>query len=633
MRSESEPPERARQLAELEHLLSLCEVQAVRFGLPFPLGAHARGDGVNFAIFSRHATGVRLDLFDHSNAAVPVRSIILNGARNKTGDIWHVWLEGIRSGQLYGFRIAGPYDPCGGHRFNPDKLLVDPYATAITSVADCDFQPALGYDPVSPRKDLSMSEVDSAAVAPKCIVTLEDFDWQGDQPLLHSWESTVIDVLHVRGYTIHRTAGEDPILRDAKLIAEAWGAAGAYQVGSFSHRRWAEWNGHFRDDVRRFWRGDEGMVGRFASRICGSSDLYSGSGKGAECSIKARGAAQCGFGAGLRQIQEEGDQRRYNEFLGKEPQPVTKLNSKARALEQQVLQYCRQSDLGEHVEVRTFEDDGAYVFNIIRSHHTRKPLAVVPGRSARATIQYRPVHCDILRYESSVGRLRVAARAATMIEFYRGVLGKVLFDDELFFDGDAVCNLGVLQERGRAALDNHGVFGIGQIRMTECLWERGDRNLVHFRSSDCFRSIEDLQLRLSEGTLLQAKLKVQVIGKSTRPVIVNIRVPSRIEISQKSHEPIIERTLQAIGIRNAAPTLAATDLWSLHPWRQPLAVWRTVFGPELDTLVQQVSWSRRNSMRYRIPTIRPPVVYLRLIRCLTEISMPLAGCRSFRRAP
>ena len=78
---------------------------------------------------------------------------------------------------------------------------------------------------------------------------------------------------------------EDPILRDAKLIAEAWDAAGAYQVGSFSDRRWAEWNGHFRDDVRRFWRGDEGMLGRFASRICGSSDLYHGSGKGPECSI------------------------------------------------------------------------------------------------------------------------------------------------------------------------------------------------------------------------------------------------------------------------------------------------------------------------------------------------------------
>jgi glycogen operon protein len=78
---------------------------------------------------------------------------------------------------------------------------------------------------------------------------------------------------------------EDPILPDTKLIAEAWDAAGAYQVGSFSERRWAEWNGRYRDDVRRFWRGDAGMLGAFASRICGSEDLYAKSGKGPECSI------------------------------------------------------------------------------------------------------------------------------------------------------------------------------------------------------------------------------------------------------------------------------------------------------------------------------------------------------------
>jgi glycogen operon protein len=78
---------------------------------------------------------------------------------------------------------------------------------------------------------------------------------------------------------------EDAILRDVKIIAEAWDAAGAYQVGSFSERRWAEWNGRYRDDVRRFWRGDEGMLGSFASRICGSADIYSRSGKGPEGSI------------------------------------------------------------------------------------------------------------------------------------------------------------------------------------------------------------------------------------------------------------------------------------------------------------------------------------------------------------
>jgi glycogen operon protein len=78
---------------------------------------------------------------------------------------------------------------------------------------------------------------------------------------------------------------EDPILRETKLIAEAWDAGGAYQVGSFSERRWAEWNGRYRDEVRRFWRGDEGMLGSFASRMCGSADIYAKSGKGPECSI------------------------------------------------------------------------------------------------------------------------------------------------------------------------------------------------------------------------------------------------------------------------------------------------------------------------------------------------------------
>ena len=78
---------------------------------------------------------------------------------------------------------------------------------------------------------------------------------------------------------------EDPILRDVKIIAEAWDAAGAYEVGSFSEQRWAEWNGRYRDDVRRFWRGDDGMLGLFASRICGSADIYARSGKGPEGSI------------------------------------------------------------------------------------------------------------------------------------------------------------------------------------------------------------------------------------------------------------------------------------------------------------------------------------------------------------
>ena len=198
----SRQPLRDEQLDELERLLALSEVQAIRSGTPLPLGAHLRGDGVNFAIFSRHATGVRLDLFDGAEDTTPVRSIILDATRNKTGDIWHVWLERIRSGQLYGFRVAGPYAPHEGHLFNPNRLVLDPYAKAIVPSQDRDSRFAVGYDPSSPQKDMSFSDLDNTEIAPKCIVPYEDFDWQGDQPLRLPWTSTVIYELHVRGYTI-----------------------------------------------------------------------------------------------------------------------------------------------------------------------------------------------------------------------------------------------------------------------------------------------------------------------------------------------------------------------------------------------------------------------------------------------
>src|SRR5208337_833609 len=114
---------------------------------------------------------------------------------------------GIRPGQLYGFRVAGPYDPGAGHRFNPNKLVVDPYASAIALVPGCDFGPAAGHDGRAGDAGSSLSEVDDAASAPKCVVTHADFDWRGDQPLRRPWTSTVIYELHVRGFTAGRGSG------------------------------------------------------------------------------------------------------------------------------------------------------------------------------------------------------------------------------------------------------------------------------------------------------------------------------------------------------------------------------------------------------------------------------------------
>jgi isoamylase len=454
----------------------------VRAGSPLPLGTQESGGGVNFAIFSRYASRVRLELFDHPEDAAPARAIDLDSARNRTGDVWHVWVTGIGPGQLYAYRVDGPYEPSEGHRFNFNRLLLDPFATAISRLPPWDFASARGYDPSAPEQDFALSKLDNSSSMPKCVFVNEPFEWDGDQPPRHPWSKTVIYETHVRGFTIHPKSGvdhpgtyrglmekipylknlgvtavelmpvqefnetsvtrrnprtsqplrnywgydpvaffapkasysssgglgqqklefkemvrafhnagievildvvfnhtaegdelgptlcfrgmdnaifytladdkryykdytgtgntvnanhpvvrnhilaalrhwmvemhvdgfrfdlasvlgrdgagkllanaplleriaEDPILRDVKLIAEAWDAAGGYEVGSFSERRWAEWNGRYRDDVRRFWRGDDGMLGLFASRICGSADIYTKSGKGPEGSI------------------------------------------------------------------------------------------------------------------------------------------------------------------------------------------------------------------------------------------------------------------------------------------------------------------------------------------------------------
>jgi isoamylase len=184
------------------------EVGEVQAGNPVPIGgAHKLGSGVNFVLFSRHATSVRLELYQHSDDSSPRRVIDLDPVRNRTGDIWHVWVRGIPAGQLYGYRVAGPYLPEEGHRFNPYKLLLDPYARAIAGVENWDFLAARGYDFSSKLTDLSISTVDNAGTSPKCIFIQDAFDWEMDSPPKHSASDTVIYETHVRGFTVHPSSG------------------------------------------------------------------------------------------------------------------------------------------------------------------------------------------------------------------------------------------------------------------------------------------------------------------------------------------------------------------------------------------------------------------------------------------
>jgi isoamylase len=184
-----------------DYLAEVCECTEVRAGVPMPMGTHEFGRGVNFAFLSRHASRVRLELFDLQEAT-PTRVIDLDPACNRTGNVWHVWVEGIYPGQLYGYRVDSASQAGGGHRFNLRKLLLAPFTTIISRVLKWGFGPARGYDPPAPERDVIHSLVDAGAM-PKCVFTQEHFDWRGDQPLRHPWSKTVIYEVPIRGLTIH----------------------------------------------------------------------------------------------------------------------------------------------------------------------------------------------------------------------------------------------------------------------------------------------------------------------------------------------------------------------------------------------------------------------------------------------
>ncbi len=433
-------------------MLMLHRHPTLQFNHPLPYGAILHDSGVQFVIFSRSATGMRVLLYDKVSDREPSEVIVFDRQEDRWGDIWSVFVPGIGAGQLYHLQADGPYDPERGHRFDKTARLIDPYARALAG----NFLPA----------------DDGIIRPPKCVVVDDRFDWQGDRHLRRDLSETVIYEMHVRGFTRASSSGvdhpgtylgiiekipylkslgvtavelmpvhefptngfwgerkahpnywgydslaffsphrgyaagsepgcqvnefkqmvralhqagievildvvfnhtaegnelgptlsfkglenqvyymlegggayyknysgcgntvngnhpivremiflclrhwvhnfhvdgfrfdlasilsrdrwgelvpnppvveaitEDPLLADSKIIAEAWDASGAYQVGSFSQLRWAEWNGRYRDDVRRFWRGDGGMTPALATRLAGSSDLYQAGGR------------------------------------------------------------------------------------------------------------------------------------------------------------------------------------------------------------------------------------------------------------------------------------------------------------------------------------------------------------------
>ena len=164
-------------------------------GSPYPLGATWDGVGVNFAIFSEHATRVELCLFDSRDDEVESVSISL---AEQTDMVWHGYLPDVRPGQLYGYRVHGPYEPHRGHRFNPHKLVMDPYAKVVGRTVQWN-DVLFGFQPGT--DDTTFDERDSAAHAPLAAVIDTSFTWGNDRPLRTPWHHTLIYELHVKGFT------------------------------------------------------------------------------------------------------------------------------------------------------------------------------------------------------------------------------------------------------------------------------------------------------------------------------------------------------------------------------------------------------------------------------------------------
>jgi isoamylase len=165
-------------------------------GQPYPLGATWDGAGVNFALFSENATGVELCLFDAPGGAQAHRISLAE----HTDQVWHAYLPEARPGQLYGYRVHGPYEPEAGHRFNPAKLLLDPYAKAVSGTVNWGDE-VFGYTLGDERADLARDERDSAPFVPKCVVVDPAFSWGGDERPRTPWHKTLIYELHVKGFT------------------------------------------------------------------------------------------------------------------------------------------------------------------------------------------------------------------------------------------------------------------------------------------------------------------------------------------------------------------------------------------------------------------------------------------------
>ena len=169
--------------------------EQIQKGRSFPLGATVSGDGTNFSVYSKHATGIELLLFDCVDDSRPARVISIDAVTNRTYHYWHIFVPKVKAGRIYGYRVKGPFDPPSGMRFDPSKVLLDPYGRGVAV-------------PKNYSRDEARMRGDNAATAIKSVVTDPSaYDWERDTPLKRPSSQTIVYEMHVRGFTRHPSSG------------------------------------------------------------------------------------------------------------------------------------------------------------------------------------------------------------------------------------------------------------------------------------------------------------------------------------------------------------------------------------------------------------------------------------------
>ena len=190
-------------------MMSTASIQ--HHGNSFPLGATLSCDGANFSVYAKHNAAAQLLLFDHVDDPEPSRVIHLDPQSNRTYHHWHAFVLGVKTGQLYGYRIAEPFDPVRGLRFDPNKVLLDPSAKCIAR-------------PAARSREATLRPGGNTATALRNVVADPGaYDWEGDEPLRRPFTKTIIYEMHVGGFTGHPSSGVAPAKRGtyAGLLSSA----------------------------------------------------------------------------------------------------------------------------------------------------------------------------------------------------------------------------------------------------------------------------------------------------------------------------------------------------------------------------------------------------------------------------